>query len=195
MVAIGTRQRYITARLPNQSKQEYLYFLTNKLGFDVEICYSFKTADGTKLFSKWKSFLWLLQYEPDEYIKELYMTRDEFIAKASHRSVLDIEIMIDIDEKGFHNSIKAKAEAICKYLKKNYIPYSCYFSGSKSYHISYLIYELRGQNNFYIEQIKREQIGKIVRSDIQKASRRNMIAFEGEPHWKTGVVKKEANLI
>lgn len=180
----------------NYSKQEYLFgLLYNKLGFDVEICYSWNAEDGTKLFSKWKKASWLLQFEPNEYIKELYMTRDEFINKASHRSVLDIEIMFDIDDKGFFDSIEQKAIALCQYLEDKGIKYSCYFSGSKSYHISYLMIELRLVNKYVREQFKRREIGDFVQTDIQKASNRNMIAMEGEPHWKTGVVKKEVKLI
>src|SRR6056297_118891 len=110
------------------SKSYFLYFITNKLGFDVEIC-NIYIIKNTVLFSPWKSFLWLLEYEPHEYIKELKCTRKEFIKRATHRSVLDIEILIDIDEPGRFDTIKDKARHIIKQLKKDNTIHTTYFSG------------------------------------------------------------------
>jgi len=181
-------------RHKNQSNTELFWFITNKLGYDVELCHNYITKEGNKSFSKWKSFMWLLHYEPNEYIQELYMTRQEFVDKATHRSVLDIEVMIDIDELGFCKSIKDNAKKICEDLDKKGITYTCCFSGSKSYHISILIHELRDLNSFSRELYKRKIIGSYFNSDIIKASKRNMIALEGVPHWKTGKIKQEVCL-
>ena len=175
------------------SKSQFLWFLMNKLGYDVQIAYNYKKDDGTIMFSKWKSFMWLLEQEPDKYNTELRCTRQKFIEKATHRSVLDIEIMIDIDEKGEFNSIKEQAINIVNKLKEKNISYTCCFSGSKSYHISILIPQLRGFSDYERTRIKHNFL-KMVDSDLLKASCRNMIAMEGEPHWKTGKIKREVLL-
>lgn len=180
------------SREPGMSKTEFLHFLTNKFGFDVEICYNYYHND-TKMFSRWKSFLWLLEYESDEYVKEVRCTRDEFIRKATHRSVLDIEMMIDIDEPGEFDTIKDKARHIIQQLKKNNIIHTTYFSGSKSYHISIILPELRLYSKSQQNKLKK-QVLENIGADPQKASYRNMIAMEGEPHWKTGQIKQEAEL-
>jgi hypothetical protein len=182
-------------RNKTQSNNEFFWFITNKLGYDVEICHNYY-KNGEKFFSKWKSFLWLCQFEPNQYIPEIYMTRQEFIDKATHRSVIDIEIMIDIDEKGYCESIKDNATKICEDLNKKNLIYTCCFSGSKSYHISILIPKLREYNSFAKEVYKRKILGNYdgVSSDIVKASKRNMIALEGVKHWKTENIKQEVCL-
>lgn len=179
----------------NFSKQEYLMgFLVNKLGCkELEITYNYKLKDGTKMFSKWKKITDLWELESNDLVPGTKQTRDEFIKKATHRSVLDIEIMIDIDEEGKYNSIREKAKAIIKKFKENRIVYTNYFSGSKSYHLSIIIPELRELSIIQRTEIKRKFLSSIG-ADIQKASNRNMIALEGELHWKTGKQKLEVNL-
>lgn len=179
-------------RQKDQANNEFFWFLTNKLGYNLEICHNY-FINGEKRFTKWKSFLWLLEQEPDDYNEDLHMTRQQFIEKATHRSVLDIEIMIDIDEPDSFKTIKEKAEYICKKLKDHNIPFTSCFSGSKSYHISILIPGLRNLSN-YDRDIKKSQIiSSLFGSDGLKASSRNMIALEGVPHWKTGIIKKEVD--
>lgn len=182
---------YTSERNLNCSKEEYFWYLSNKLGFDnLEICYSYY-QNGEKYFSKWISFLWLMEQEPNIYIQKIHMTREEFINKSSHRSVLDFEIMIDIDEKGRFKSIKNKTIAILNKLNRAGIKYSCYFSGSKSYHVSILLPELKWCSPKLRTKIK-EVFLKSFGGDLQKASLRNMIALEGEPHWKTNKIKQVA---
>lgn len=178
-------------RYEGQSNNEFFWFLTNKLGFNVEICHNY-FVNGTKMFTKWKNFLSLLELEPDEYNKELHMTRQQFIERATHRSVLDIEVMIDIDEKGYFNSIKEASENICERLKKANISFTCCFSGSKSYHISMLFRDLRDLDH-YSRAEKKQKILNFLGADLQKASSRNMIALEGVAHWKTGKTKLEVD--
>ena len=180
-------------RRPDQSNMEFFLFLSNKLGFrDLCICHNY-TIDNQKYFTKWMNFIDILKYEPDEYIKEVHMTRDTFIEKATHRSVLGVELMIDIDEPGNHISIKEKAEDICNRLKKSNISFTCHFSGSKSYHISILVPDLRKQGRSYINNYKKRILSNLVKSDGLKASTRNMIALEGVKHWKTGNIKREVD--
>ncbi|KKL72046.1 hypothetical protein LCGC14_2088840, partial [marine sediment metagenome] len=110
-----------------------------------------------------------------------------------HRTVLDIEILIDIDDKGKHKSIENKAKSICRKLRKENIVFSCCFTGSKSYHISILFPELRKHDNSNVQEFKGVFLKKIG-GDLQKSSKNSMIALEGEPHYKSGKLKVEVNL-
>jgi hypothetical protein len=185
---IGTKR---INRRKGQSNIEFFYFLSNKLGYsELCICHNYY-SNGMKGFSKWMNFLDLLKYEPEEYIKEVFCTREEFINKATHRSVLDIELMIDIDEPGNHKSIKEKGMDLCNRLEKLGIFFTCHFSGSKSYHISILVPKLKNKSKAYILNYKQRILSQLISSDGQKASSRNMIALEGVPHWKTGKIKTE----
>lgn len=183
-----------STRRVEQSKHDYFYFLVNKLGCSaLELAYSYKAEDGTMRFSKWVKWCWLQEFNSSDYIKELKTTRNRFIERVSHRSVLDIEIMIDVDDSGEFKTIKSKAKSICNLLKERNIKYSVYFSGSKSYHISFLIPELRFVSDYERTKIKRDFLEKIG-GDTLKASLRNLIALEGARHWKTGKIKKEVFL-
>jgi len=178
-------------RNKNMSNMEFFNYLINKLGYtDLEICHNYYIKNQ-KMFAKWVKSIDILQYEPEEYIKSLHAKRDEFINKATHRSVLDIEIMIDIDEAGNHKSIKEKAKDICKRLIKDNIAFTCSFSGSKSYHISILVPELRNKSKTFVYNFKNKILSNYIKSDTLKSSYRNMIALEGVNHWKTGKIKKE----
>lgn len=175
-------------RLPNESKEEFLYHLTNNFGYDVEISYNYE-KNGQRLFSKWRSYLWLSQYEPCDYVPELRMTRKEFIDKVTHRSILDIEILIDIDDPKPFDSIEEKFFWVKQELDKRKLSYTVYFSGSKSYHISLLFPELRNYPKHVLFEMKKRFL-EFLGADVQKAAVRTMIAFEGEPHWKTGKRKE-----
>jgi len=181
-----------TERQANQTNEEYFYYLTNTLGFELEIAHNYIKKDGGKGFSKWIKFNRIMEVELEEQLTpETWMTRQQFVEKATHRSVGDIEIMIDIDEAGKYKTIKEHAKNIIRKIKNLNIIYSCYFSGSKSYHISILIPHLRYYSKYQREKEKLNFL-KFIGSDLQKASSRNMIALEGVPHWKTGNIKEVA---
>ena len=131
-------------RTLTDNKQDFLWYIYNKLGCkDLALAYSYKDKEGSLRFSKWMLYEELEKYNPNDYIDKVYCTKLQFINKASHRSILDIEMLLDIDDKGKYKSIKNKAIAICKRLKYKKIDYVCSFTGSKSYHISILIPEIR----------------------------------------------------
>ena len=73
---------------------------------------TYKSKEGDLFWSGWPLCLELLQYDPNELLPKsltklpFNITRNKFIENASHRSVLDIELMIDLDEKRNFNSIK-----------------------------------------------------------------------------------------
>lgn len=176
-----------------ESKVSFLWFIYNKLNCrNLTLCYSYKKKDGGLGFSRWVTYEELEYLELNENVKGTFDTKEQFLKKVSHRSVLDIEVMLDIDEKNNFDSIKDKAISICKKLKEMNIEYICSFTGSKSYHFSILFLELRNNKNWIKKKIEvLENLG----ADLQKASTRCMIALEGEKHYKSGKKKERVNLI
>lgn len=160
---------------------EWLYYLQNNLGNnDLEIQCSW-LKDKDIIWSKRRKVLDVL-YSDNEYNRK-------FVENATHRSILDIEIVLDIDEPHPNfKTIKEYAMFLCDELK-NYedIKYFVYFTGSKSYHIHIFAYQLKELNN-------RDDIKKLIlrrlKVDLLKVGR-NMIAIEGQPHYKSGKIKKE----
>ncbi len=179
------------------NKQEYLYYLYNNLGFtNLEICIS--TVKGEdKVFSKWLKFSSLLEKSGEEWIKGAFneaesrpYTRDEFIEASSHRTIMDIELMLDIDETEIFSSIKDKSVYIYQNLKRLGFSPHVSFTGNKSYHISVLLPELRSltkKGRKFIKDILIEDFG----GDPQKSSERCMIAMLGAIHYKSGKPKKK----
>jgi len=177
-----------------ENKQDFLWYIFNNLGCrELTLAYSYKDKDDNLRFSKWLKYEELEKYNPNDYIESVYCTKQQFIEKVSHRSVLDIEILMDIDDKGKYKTIKNKAIAICKKLKGKKIDYVCSFTGSKSYHISILIPEFRNIQKEQLRQIKQLRLNKF-NVDTQKSSVRSMIALEGEHHYKSGKIKEKVLL-
>ena len=190
MMILLQRKEYTT-------NNEYFYHLYNDLGYS-QLCIAYVNTDGR--WSNWFLYEDLIHKNPNESIFVLgeSMTVVEFIEKANNRTILDIEIMIDIDDvdgKTDPASIKQKAKEIASKLRFHGIKFEAFFSGSKSYHMSILVPELREAQ--LAEQKKREfkkYIIQLCGADLLKCSSRTMIALEGVPHWKTGRMKKELRL-
>jgi len=178
----------------NYTKQDFFNLLSNKYGFNIELSHNYLMSDGTIGFSKWKSWLWLLQYNPNEYVDDLFMTRNEFIEKSTHRSILDIEIVFDIDEKGDYISIEENAKHVCIELKTLNKPFVCYSTGSKGFHIHTFCGSLRDLSSTERFEFKKKLM-IFLKTDSLKCGNRSMIAIEGEPHWKSGKIKKEVDLL
>jgi len=176
------------------STEEFLFYIYNNLGFtDLEVAYNYFRKDGSVGFSKWIRFDYLQSIDCDEKVEGTFDTKEQFLNKITHRRVLDIEVMLDIDSTPQNSE---KVEDIKQYAKEilfnlrnlgySFIPY---YSGSKSIHVSFLFPELRNVSKRIREDFKKEFILKFS-GDIAKSSNRNMIALEGVPHWKTGVNKE-----
>ena len=177
-----------------QTREEFLYYIYNNLGFDVEICYTYKKKDGSIGFSKWVKYSLLMHYEDNEWIDELRCTKKQFIDKATHRSILDIEFLLDIDEAGDFKDIKTHTRYIIKRL--NYLgikDFITYFTGSKSYHISIMVAQFRHLEYHKIEDIK-DSILSFLGADLQKKAKRCMISLEGARHYKSGKKKEVVEL-
>lgn len=175
------------------TKEDFLWYLYNKLGcYDLKLCFSFIDNKGDLQFSKHIKYGDLLTLNPDDRIPGKNYTKKWFIDKVSHRSVLDIELMFDIDDKDDFNSIYDKATHICTKLKLNNIDYVCYFTGSKSYHISCLFPEFR--NNPKLKQEVMIKIFDLYKTDMQLKTG-HMIALEGMIHYKSNQEKVKVKLI
>jgi hypothetical protein len=186
----------------NRSKystnEAYLFHLYNDLGcLDLKVAYNYVRPDGGVGFSKWISFEYLMHLDQHEKVEGTFDTKKDFLNKVTHRSILDIEILLDIDEVPFGGSdkddIKVFSENICKRLIKQGYQMEVYFSGSKSYHISLLFPEFRRYHRTTVESIRRKILERLG-ADKMKFHTKSMIALEGVPHWKTGVVKEEVKI-
>jgi len=186
----------------NRSKystnEAYLFHLYNDLGdIGLKVAYNYTTASGDIGFSKWIPFDVLMHLDTNDKVEGTFDTKEQFLRKVTHRTILDIEIMFDIDADPFGSSDKKKIAAYstkyCKLLKRKGYFFEVYFSGSKSYHISLIFPEFRNYSKHTVETIRRKILER-VGADINKISSRTMIALEGVPHWKTGVVKEEVKI-
>ena len=177
------------------TQQEWLWYLYNDLGYSkLRICLN-KYKNKKTYFSKWFYFHELMHKSPDEKIKVWfsngcceYMTRNEIIEKATHRSVLDIEIVYDIDDKLWEqrmelSSIKYKAKCINKKVLGQ-----VWFTGSKSYHIHTFFPTLRSCTPKKRIDYKASMLAS-THSDLHKASDNCMIALEQANHYKSGKPK------
>lgn len=186
------------------SKEEFFWFLYNKLGYsNLCLCYNYM-KEGVLGFSKWLPYSYLLRSNIEDKVKTPFLLmRKTFIKRVSHRSILDIEIMLDIDDVYLYDnfgylrytfdSIKAKSKWVTQMLDQEHIEYSVYWTGSKSYHISYLDFRLRKLSSYSRRQYK-QKIAFKFGADLQKCSDRVMISLEEQPHYKSGLPKKKIKL-
>lgn len=186
----------------NRSKystnEAYLFHLFNDLGAtNIKVAYNYLRKDGTIGFSKWISFDLLIHLNYDENVPGTFDTKKQFLKKITHRSIMDIELLLDIDETPFGSSDKDEiakySVKYCKALMKKGYSFEAYFSGSKSYHISLLFPEFRNYSKNLVESIKKKILGT-VSADGMKFHTNSMIALEGAPHWKTGKIKEEVKI-
>jgi len=180
------------------NNETFLFHLYNDLGYtDLEMAYNYNDRDGNKRFSKWVRFDYIITIENDERVEGTIDTKKSFFNKITHRRILDIEVVLDIDETpaGSTNpdEIKIYSKNILKDLKAKGFGFEVYFSGSKSIHAHFIFPQLRLMRKYDRTRFKRDFISKFG-ADKMKSSDRTMIALEGAPHWKTGVKKEVFNI-
>lgn len=183
---------YQIRRLPKQSKEDFLYKLYNDYGFtELFICKSWISKD-IMWFSKWIKYETLMHLNQNDIVPGTLQYKKNFIRDATHRSVLDIELMLDIDDKGEYPSIWKKAIHTFNMIKeRNQTLYPVMsFTGSKSYHISIIIPKLRLYTKYTRNMIKETILG-FYGADLLKKSDRCMISMESEKHYKSGIRKYE----
>lgn len=187
----------------DMNKHEFLYHIYNDLGC-TNLHLSFNYPNKT--WSRWVSYEELMSLDSHEQIAKFnhIITRDQFIEKATHRTILDIEILLDIDDAKHlkminqyygldipeFESIKDKAIHITKFLDANGIDYAVHFTGNKSYHISVLIPKLREMIKYKRELFKRDVL-LAWDCDTMCSCDRHMIAIEGALHYRSGKPKSE----
>lgn len=167
---------------------EYFFHLFNDLGcreLRLAICFG-------NSWTRWVPFEEIIHTDPDDHIS-LYsngsgaMPVREFVKRANNRSVLDIEVLIDVDSvDGVSDpkTLQAKARQIMKKLGEHDITYEAYSTGGKGVHISVIIPELRNMDHSRCLSYKYRILQKFG-GDMLKASSRTMISVEGMPHRKT----------
>lgn len=174
----------------NESIESFLFRIYNKFGYR-DLCLAYSHGDQ---FSKWIKYENLMHLEDWQYVKGTTDKKREFINKVTHRSILDIELLFDIDDLNVlgikvYDTIKEKAMYIYFYLKKKGLNPVMYFTGSKSYHISVIIPKLRQWSKYRRTKYKEEKL-IMLGGDTMKKSDRCLISLENCIHYKSGVIKE-----
>ena len=134
-----------------------------------------------KKFSKWKTYLNsvaiidVLNLENNNW-KDL-----KYFEQINNRSIFPHEIVLDIEEP-------EQLKPIIEKIKEHLVNFSVFETGSRGYHIH--IYFDRDMSI-----IEKENVVKLLGTDIQKCSEKNLIALENTEHWKgTGKIKREIEI-
>lgn len=180
----------------DSTKEDFLYMLYNDMGAtDLAVSYNY-VKDNSLRFSKWVRYNTLMHLDFKDRVPGLpyFMTKQRFISKVTHRTVLDIELMIDVDDNLYHFGLRTmpnifnKSVSIYDRLRDGGFQPVMYWTQNKSFHISVIIPELRGLSKYYKEQFK-EQVLDYYGGDMMKKSSRCMIAMENSIHYKSGKIK------
>ncbi len=144
-----------------------IFYEIGKQKYDYELASLYKDREGiTKSRGKWKFF------------KEICFDVEKHLTifkRLNCRTILPIEIVLDLEEKENINNILKRLDKLKFY-------YECYDTGSRGYHIHIFF-------NNEIEERDKEKFIIIFGADTSKKSKRNVIALEGCPHFKTGKTK------
>jgi hypothetical protein len=157
------------------SQRVYLQELCNKFG-DFKVCHAWIDLEGERHFSKWNSVLEC--WESEVGLK--------FLDLANNRQIQPDEIVIDIEDPAQIQSSLKKLEEL------GWTNAAVWKTGSRGWHIHAHFLELaerplrrRNQLRAYILKTFFPQ------ADAAKANESAMIALEGVPHWKTGILKQQ----
>jgi len=187
-----------------ETNGDFLFKIYNKFGYEELTIAANQFVDGELCWSKRFMYKDLKEIDMDRWVKRSYdiikgvpHTRRELIAAASHRTIMDIEIMIDVDDTKHDifefKTIKEKAQFIAYCLRAKGKDISIYFTGNKSYHISYIEPMMRGmtpsQRRYYRESILMPYF-----ADLQLSSDKSTISLEGARHYRSGRIKRGAIL-
>ena len=181
------------------NKEEILYEMFNNKGYsELALSYNY-SKEGETHFSKWVRYTTLAHLDWNELIPNypILITREQFIKKASHRTVADVEILFDIDDRDLginhkfkYSSISEKCEKIFLALKELNLNPKCFHTGGKEYHISIIKPELRDMSLWHRRQVK-SAVLSYYGTDLMMATNRKMISIQGTKHRKTGKLKQE----
>ena len=181
----------------NHTKTQFFDMLYNKYGAEkLQLSYNYIDNEGVKRFTRWVPYGLLTLMEQKDVIPgyPIRMTKESFIAQVTHRTVLDIELLVDLDElHPVFSNMTDQARWIVEYMNKQGFEVSVYHTGSKSYHISILMPSLRDMPERKRTDIKRAWL-KLLGGDLMKSSPKCMIACEGAIHYKSGKPKSKVIL-
>jgi len=109
--------------------------------------------------------------------------------KYNHRITLDKEVVIEFDEDTPEDN-KRVADQVIKRLKKDGIKYSCWFSGSKSYHVHFFVEPRQASNLRLLKSVIMRHYCKDLefKPDLQLAGK-HLIRAEYGLNEKTGRFK------
>ena len=197
-------------RMQGESNYSFLYRIYNDYGHTNLAISSSKLIGGEMVWLGKYHFKELIEMDQEKWLKKTYdvelgrpLTVWEYIEAATHRTTMDIEVMIDVDDVYDDilqfPTIKKKAAFIISLLRNtkdslgHHISPVTHFTGSKSYHISYLDYGLRRLHKSSRRKLKENTICKLY-GDFQLVSENVTIALEGARHYRSGLIKKEVEL-
>ena len=197
-------------RIPEESNYSFLYRIYNDYGHTNLAISSSKLIGGEMVWLGKYYFKDLIELPRDRWLKKTYnvelgrpLTVVEYIKAATHRTTMDIEVMIDVDDVYDDilqfPTIKKKAEFIISLLRNtkdslgHHISPVVHFTGNKSYHISYLDYGLRGLQKRSRGKLKEQTISRI-HGDLQLVSENVTISLEGARHYRSGLIKREVEI-
>jgi len=149
-----------------------LYYIIGKQTTNFRITNSKIDEKGNKIFSKWVYYL-------DATEKQ--------IANATHRTLLNNEIILDFDKETGETKedVKKRVKECLIDLNNNNIKYKCFDTTSNGYHV-----HIFKKGLFFLTPKERKEYRtNVIRKyncDFQKASDKICIALEGSLHWKTG---------
>jgi hypothetical protein len=161
-----------------KTKNEILgdfYYNWGKQFTNFRIFHNYFDSEDNKKFSKWVYYL---------------DAEEQDIEKATHRTLLANEVVLDYDPEPHESfeDVTKKVKKVCYDLKQKNIPYICYFTGSRGYHIHLFIKKM-----FFMDKEKRKEFRtnliKFFGAELQKSSDGSPIALDEVPHWKTGKLK------
>ena len=185
-----------------ESNADYLYRIYNDMGCtDLALTMTQKTATGICWSSKVRYDV-VMDLEDWQYVKGTYYrryhrpyTKKEFFAGVKHRTILDIEVMFDIDDahhaflEDFFPDIESKAKyvyyCLCKLDKEPEV----YFTGNKSYHIGFLDLTLRSLSKQGRKKYRDTMLQEFF-ADLGLASDIRTVALEGVEHYRSEKVKE-----
>lgn len=156
-----------------------LYYNVGKQQTDYFVCGTYIDKKGIKQFTKWRKYL-----DAVSCVDVLNGQNDwktlKYFESINQRQILPNEIVLDLEDP-------KQLKPVVDKLKKWGWEYSIFSTGSRGHHV----------HIFFNEDFTTDEKEAIVRkfgADVQKCSEKNLIALEGENHWKTGRPKQEVTI-
>ena len=183
-------------RNEDENVASFLYRIYNHLGC-TDLALTMTVKDGLDL--RWSSkvrYDYLMGLAEWEYVRGTFDVQHqrpyrkfEFFDNVSHRTILDLELLLDIDDVDHpyidFNNIEEKSRWVYKNLCSTGYDPVVYFTKNKSYHISVLDIKLREMSRGQRQKFRENLITKY-HCDLGLVSDLRTIALEGQKHYRSG---------